>query len=128
MAQDVGRAASMGDPVATEAVLGAAKIVGQTTANLVNFANPGTVVLGGGALRVGPEVFRVFEETIRARTSALAGQRLRIRPASLDFQEGMVGAAILAIEYLFGPTSIGLWIENGSPLGHAAPLQRTILG
>jgi predicted NBD/HSP70 family sugar kinase len=128
MAQDVGQAASMGDPVATAAVLRAAKLVGQTTAGLVNFANPGTVVLGGGALRVGPEIFRVFEETIRDRTSELAGQRLRIRPASLDFQEGMTGAAILAIEHLFGPTSIGLWIENGSPLGHAAPLQRTILG
>jgi predicted NBD/HSP70 family sugar kinase len=128
MAQDIGQAAAKGDAVATEAVLRAAKLVGQTTANLVNFANPGTVVLGGGALRAGPEVFRVFEETIRARTSELAGQRLRIRPASLDFQEGMIGAAILAIEHLFGPTSIGLWIENGSPLGHAAPLQRTILG
>jgi hypothetical protein len=42
--------------------------------------------------------------------------------------EGMIGAAILASEHLFGPASIGLWIEDGSPLGHAAPLQRAALG
>jgi predicted NBD/HSP70 family sugar kinase len=124
IARDIGQAAMADDPVATEAVLGAARLVGLSTASLVNFANPGTVVLGGGAIRVGNSVFRMFEETIRARTSELAGHRLRIRPASLDFQEGVIGAAILAIEHLFAPAAIGLWIENGTPLGHAAPLQR----
>jgi predicted NBD/HSP70 family sugar kinase len=125
MAQDIGQAASAGDPVATEPVLRSVRVVGQTTASLVNFVNPGTVVLGGGVLRAGDDVCDVFEETIRARVSELAGTRLRIRPASLDFREGVIGGAILAIEHLFGPDSLGLWIENGSPLGRAAPLQRT---
>jgi predicted NBD/HSP70 family sugar kinase len=114
--------------VATEAVLRSARTVGQTAANLVNFVNPGTVVLGGGVLRVGRDAFGVFEQTIRSRVSPLAGQGLRIRPASLDFREGLVGGAILAIEQLFGPDSVGLWIEHGSPIGHAAPLQRAALG
>lgn len=124
-AEDVGLAALAGDPLAAAEVVRGARLVGVTTANLVNFVNPGTVVLGGGALRVGDFVFRTFEEALRRRTSKLAGQRLRVRPASLDFREGVTGAAILAIEHLFGPASVGLWIENGSPLGHAAPLQRT---
>jgi predicted NBD/HSP70 family sugar kinase len=124
-AEDVGLAALAGDPLAASEVVRGARLVGLTTANLVNFVNPGTVVLGGGALRVGDFVFRTFEEALRRRTSKLAGQRLRVRPASLDFREGVTGAAILAIEHLFGPASVGLWIENGSPLGHAAPLQRT---
>jgi predicted NBD/HSP70 family sugar kinase len=128
MAQDIGQAAAAGDPVATEAVLRSARTVGQTTANLVNFVNPGTVVLGGGVLRVGDDAVRVFEQTIRGRVSPLAGQGLRVRPASLDFREGLVGGAILAIEQLFGPDSVGLWIEHGSPIGHAAPLQRAALG
>ena len=97
------------------------------SANVVNFVNPGTVVLGGGALRVGTRVFQLFEETVLRRTTQLAAQRLRIRPASLDFREGVTGAAILAIEQLFGPASVGLWIENGSPIGHAAPLQRAVV-
>ena len=127
MARDIGQAAIAGDPIATDAVLRSARTVGLTTASLVNFVNPGTVVLGGGALRAGDEVFRVFQETIRARVSELAGQGLRIRPASLDFQEGLIGGAILAIEHLFAPDSIGLWLENGSPIGHAVPLQRNAL-
>jgi glucokinase-like ROK family protein len=123
-AEDVGRAAREGDPLAAAEVERVTRLVGATVANLVNFVNPGTVVLGGGALRVGDVVFRVFEETVRRRTSPLAAQRLQIRPASLDFHEGVTGAAILAVEQLFGSSSVGLWIEDGSPLGHAVPLQR----
>jgi len=110
--------------VAAPAVLDGIRLVATTVANLVNFVNPGTVVLGGGALRVGDTLFRAFEETLRERTTSLAAQELIVRPASLDFQEGVTGAGILAIEQLFSPTSIGLWVENGSPLGRAAPLQR----
>jgi hypothetical protein len=47
-----------------------------------------------------------------------------VRPASLDFHEGVTGAAILAVEQLFAPSSVGLWIENGSPIGHAVLLHR----
>ncbi|MGY1625010.1 ROK family protein [Geodermatophilus sp. SYSU D00965] len=126
-AEDVGLAARAGDRLAGEAVLDSARVVGRTVADLVNFVNPGTVVLGGGVLRVGDEVFATFEETVRRRTTRLAGQRLRIRPASLGFHEGVTGAALLAIEQLFGPASVGLWIDNGSPVGHAVPLQRTVV-
>jgi hypothetical protein len=37
----------------------------------------------------------------------------------------VTGAAILAIEQLFAPSSVGLWIEDGSPVGHAVPLHRS---
>jgi hypothetical protein len=78
----------------------------------------------------------VFEETIRDRVSPWPDSCLRIRPASLGaleghaslgFREGLAGGAILAIEHLFAPGSIGLRVENGSPLTHAAPLQRAAL-
>jgi predicted NBD/HSP70 family sugar kinase len=123
-AQDIGQAATAGDPLAQAEVSAGMRIVAGTVANVVNFVNPGTVVFGGGALRVGDQVFRLFEETVRSRTTALAARRLRIRTASLDFHEGVTGAALLAVEQLFRPESVGLWIENGSPIGHAAPLQR----
>src|SRR3954454_21677551 len=123
-AEDIGMAARAGDPVCLELVLQGTRLVGTTVASLVNFVNPGTVVVGGGAVRIGDPIITTFEETVRARTTKLARQRLVIRSASLDFHEGVTGAAILAIEQLFGPTSVGLWIEDGSPIGHAAPLHR----
>jgi predicted NBD/HSP70 family sugar kinase len=124
-AEDVGMAARAGDPLAAGEVDAGNRLIGVTAANLVNFVNPGTVVLGGGALRVGESVFQVFSETLLRRTSKLAAQRLRVRPASLDFREGVTGAAILAVEQLFAPSSVGLWIENGSPVGHAVSLHRS---
>ncbi|CCH88195.1 Transcriptional regulator/sugar kinase [Modestobacter italicus] len=124
-AEDVGLAARAGDPLAASEVDRGSRLIGATAANLVNFVNPGTVVLGGGALRVGERVFRIFEETLLRRTSKLAAQRLTVRPASLDFREGVTGAAILAIEQLFGSGAVGLWIEDGTPVGHAVPLHRT---
>lgn len=123
-AEDVGMAARGGDPLAVEVVLGSARLVGQTVANLVNFVNPGTVVLGGGALRVGDAVPQTFEDAVRAGVSRLAGQQLTVRRASLAFQEGVAGAAILAIEQLFSPASIGAWLDHGSPVGRAAHLQQ----
>ena len=123
-AQDIGLAAAAGDPLASEAVLAGTRMIGVTVANVINFANPGVVVVGGGALRAGPEMFRTLEETVRRRVTRLAGQQLTIRPASLDFQEGVIGAGIMAIEHLFNPASVGLWIQNGSPIGRAAFLQR----
>jgi predicted NBD/HSP70 family sugar kinase len=124
-AQDVGMAARDGDPLASDLVESGARVIGVTVANLVNFVNPGTVVVGGGVLRVGDTVVRTLEETVRGRTTRLARQRLTVRPASLDFREGVTGAALLAVEQLFDPASVGLWVENGSPIGHAAPLHRT---
>lgn len=123
-AQDIGIAARDFDPLASEAVALGSRLVGSTTANMVNFINPGTVVLGGGILRAGERFFEMFESSLRARTTTLAAQRLRVRPASLDFHEGVTGAAILAIEQLFSRESVGLWAADGSPIGHAAPLQR----
>jgi predicted NBD/HSP70 family sugar kinase len=127
-AEDVGMAARAGDPLATEVVLASARLVGTTVANLVNFVNPGTVVLGGGALRVGASVFDTFAETVRGRVSRLAGQQLTIRQASLGFQEGVAGGAILAIEQLFAPAGLGHWVEQGTPVGRAAHLHQVAAG
>ena len=123
-AQDIGLAAAAGESLAGDAILAGARLVAATVANVVNFANPGVVVVGGGALRNGPEMFAALEETVRRRVTRLAGQRLTIRPASLDFQEGVIGAGIMAIEHLFNPGSLGMWIQNGSPIGRAAHLQQ----
>ena len=108
---------------AVEAIVRGVRTVGSTVANLVNFVNPGVVVIGGGVLRTGPEVYAELQQALFGRVTALAAQRLTVRKSSLDFKEGVIGAGILAIEQLFGPASLGLWIDAGSPIGHAASLQ-----
>ena len=122
--QDIGLAAAAGDELATELIVRATHELGKVTASLINFVNPGTVVLGGGVLRVGEIAVSEFWKTIQTRMSVLAGKDVQFRTSSLDFREGVIGAALLAIEQLFAPGSIGVWIENGTPIGSAASLHR----
>ncbi|MBF4635300.1 ROK family protein [Agreia pratensis] len=122
--QDIGLAAAAGDELASELAVRAAHEFGEVAGSLINFVNPGTVVLGGGILRAGDLAIAEFWKTIRNRTSVLAARNLRMRTSSLGFREGVIGAALLAIEQLFAPGSLGVWIENGSPTGFAAPLHR----
>jgi predicted NBD/HSP70 family sugar kinase len=127
-AEDVGHAARDGDRLAMAEVTASIRAVGAAAAGYVNFANPGTVVIGGGLLRVGEWTVGMLEAQIRGRLTALAGRDLTIRPSSLDHREGLAGAAILAVEQLFGPAAVGLWIENGSPIGRGAALQSALAG
>ncbi|UBU19175.1 hypothetical protein [Nonomuraea gerenzanensis] len=74
----------------------AARTIATVAAGLADFCNPGTLVLGGGVLRTGGHLL----------------------------MEGVTGTALLAIEHVFSPATPPRWVEDGSPLGHAADLQR----
>lgn len=121
---DIAAANDQDDPLAIELIEAGARQVAAVTANLVNFVNPGLLVLGGGVLRTGDRFLRILSEMVMARSSDLAAQGLQIRPASLNHLEGVTGAALLAIENLLAPAMLTRWIEDGTPLGHAAAVQR----
>ncbi|GAA0487147.1 ROK family protein [Microbacterium aurantiacum] len=121
---DVGAASRAGDPVAREMLGERAAALGEVTASLVNFANPGQLVVGGGVLRAGEELVGRIEDVVRRRSTKIASEHLVVRPASLDQQEGVTGAALLAVENLLSPIALARWVEDASPLGHAAALQR----
>jgi predicted NBD/HSP70 family sugar kinase len=125
---DIGDAAREGDPVAYSEVAASVRAVGAAAANYINFANPGTVVVGGRVLRLGTWTVDMLESEIRGRLTTIANRDLKIRAASLDHREGLAGAAILAVEQLFGPAAVGLWIDSGSPIGRAAALQGALAG
>lgn len=121
---DIGVAANERDPLALELIVKRATAMGEVAANLVNFANPGQLVIGGGVLRTGTEVVDTIREIVFRRGTRLATDGLVVRAASLDQMEGVAGAALLASENLFAPTALARWVEGGNPLGHAAALQR----
>ncbi|BBH69761.1 sugar kinase [Actinoplanes sp. OR16] len=121
---DIGAAALAGDPLANELVDRRVQALAEVVAHLVNFTNPGVLVLGGGALRTGPRFTELVAESVLARCTDLVTQDLVIRPASLDQMEGVIGAGLLAGGGLLAPASLAHWAESGSPLGHAADLQR----
>jgi len=121
--EDIGRAVAAGDEAASSAVSRAARVTGTTIAGMVNFLNPGTLVLGGGVLRTGDLFFEEFRQAVLDNGIELATQSLTIRTASLVDAEGTTGAALLAAENLLRPAALQLWLADGSPVGAAGRLQ-----
>jgi predicted NBD/HSP70 family sugar kinase len=121
--EDIGAAAAAGDEVVQAAVRRAARVTGTAIAGVVNFANPGTLVLGGGVIRSGPLFFDEFRQAVLDGTIELAAAHLTVRTASLDFAEGTTGGALLAIDNLLRPESLRIWLGDGSPVGSADRLQ-----
>ncbi len=121
--EDIGAATAAGDEIARAAVARAGRITGTAIAGIVNFANPGTLVLGGGVLRSGPLFFEEFERAVSEGAIELAARTLSIRTSSLDPREGTTGGALLVADALFRPSALSLWLASGSPVSAAPQLQ-----
>lgn len=96
-AEDVGHAAHQGDSLALETLDEIGDILGNHLANLAHTFNPEIFVLGGGVSQIGEPFFKPIHEAIRKyaiHPSYLEG--LRIVPAALGDDAGLVGAMILA--------------------------------
>jgi glucokinase len=98
-AQDVGEAALAGDALAREVVAEAGEMIGLHLANLVHAFNPEVIVLGGGVSRIGAPIFAAIARSLEAQVmnpSYLDG--LRLEPAALGDDVGLIGAMVLARE------------------------------
>ena len=93
-AEDVGLAAAEGDPVSFEIIRGSGKMIGDVLAGLVNFYNPGLIVIGGGVSNIGNLLLSSIRQAILFRSLPLATRDLRVGFSAL-------GAMALAIENVF---------------------------
>jgi glucokinase-like ROK family protein len=116
-AEDVGRAASFGDPVAVALLQAAGRQIGAVLASLVNFFNPSLIVIGGGVANSPERIMAAIRETIYRRSLPLATRDLLVRTSSLGGLAGVIGASTMVVDQLFSRESIGRWIEAGEPFG-----------
>jgi predicted NBD/HSP70 family sugar kinase len=121
---ELAKAIAAGDPATMDAVRRAARLTGLTVAGLVNFANPGTLVLGGSALRGTDVFFQTFKAAVLEQTIELAASRLVIRPSTADFEVGTLGGALLVVRRLFRQDALQLWLAAGTPIGSAVRIQQ----
>jgi glucokinase-like ROK family protein len=119
-AEDVGRAAAFGDPVAVELLQAAGRRVGAMLASVVNLFNPSLIVIGGGVARSGDQLLAAVRETVYRRSLPLATRDLAIRRSSLGGLGGVIGAAAMVVDQLFSRDHLARWIEYGSPAGRPA--------
>lgn len=93
------------DPLAEALVHETTEYLASGLLGLVNLLNPELVVMGGGVLEGLPEMIANSERLVRERALAGAAKELRVSPASLGAQAGVVGSAMFARELETAETS-----------------------
>lgn len=97
--QVVGAAAAEGDAAALAVIRRAGEAVGIAMANLIEVLNPECVVIGGGVALAGEPLFDAIRQTVRERARTVDVDNVRIVPATLGIDAGMIGAAVWARDY-----------------------------
>jgi glucokinase len=96
-AEKVETAARTGDSLALGVISQAATYLGVGMVNLVNIFNPGMIIVGGGVAKMGELLLEPARQVVRERAFKLAAGVVRIVPAQLGEDAGVLGAAVFAL-------------------------------
>ncbi len=91
-------AAHAEDPVAKNLWDALGTEIGSALASVVWIVNPDTIVIGGGVANAGDLLFDPIRREITARTIPVFNAHLRILPATLGNEAGIIGNAALALD------------------------------
>ena len=116
-AEDVLTAATRGDPLAIELLTQAGRLIGETLSLLVNFYNPGLLVLGGALAQNSDIVLSSLRETVYGRSLPLATRNLVLGRSELGATGGLLGAAAMIVDELLHPWRFYDWATAGTPHG-----------
>jgi glucokinase len=101
-ARDLVRAARDGDESALSALAAIGHRLGSGIGSLVNIFNPEVVVVGGGFEAAGDLLLEPARERVQREALEPARDLVRIVPAELGSEAGLVGAGVVAFEALDG--------------------------
>ncbi len=102
-ARRLSEAAAAGDALAQQALARVGRALGIAIANVVHLLGIPTVILGGNFANAWEQFIPALEEELSRRLTFFPRQALRLRPASLGDNAGLVGAARLAREVSRAP-------------------------
>lgn len=91
----VGEAARKGDVFAKRMWKIVGGHLGTALVGLVNILNPERVIIGGGIAQNGELLFRPLRETLSKKAFPIAARSVRVVPAKLGVDAGVIGAAAL---------------------------------
>lgn len=95
-AGDVARAAQEGDQFALAIFTDAAEAIGLGVVSCIHIFNPDVVAIGGGVSKSGPLLFDTIRRVVADRAMAVPLADVRVVPAELGDDVGLVGAAAVA--------------------------------
>jgi glucokinase len=95
---DLARLADAGDRIAIALWDTIGTEIATVLVNAVWLLNPDTIVIGGGVAAAGELILNPIRRTIRERTIPLFYEELKVAPAMLGNDAGIIGCAALALE------------------------------
>jgi glucokinase len=97
-AEEIGIAAQGGDLLALDIIHEAATYLGVGLVNLVNIFNPEMIIIGGGVAKLGDLLLDPARRVVQERAFPVSARAVRIVPAELGDEAGVLGAAVFALE------------------------------
>ena len=110
--KEVWMAAAQGDVSALEIILKSSKEIGKILSKLVNFFNPGMIIIGGGVSNIGELFFKNIREEIYSRSTSLATSELVIRTSYSGDRAGVIGAAAMCLEEFFSHAEVTRMVQE----------------
>lgn len=98
---DISEAAAAGDHVAIEIIRQSGILVGSVLAGLVEFFNPGLILIGGGVSKIGFDFLSSIRQSVLQRSNPLSTRDLRIEYSVLSEMAGVTGAIWLTFDHVF---------------------------
>ncbi|WP_394875303.1 ROK family protein [Clostridium neonatale] len=86
-----------GDPVAKDIIDDAMNYLGIAVANAVSIFDPEYVIIGGGVSKAGDVVFDTVRKVVNKRCFKSMAESVKIVPAGLGTDAGLIGAVALAL-------------------------------
>jgi glucokinase len=103
--ENLTRAADNGDEIAERVWADIGLKIGVGLTNVIWLINPDRIVIGGGVANAGKRLFNYIRQTIQTRCEKTFWEKLDVVPATLGNDAGVIGAATLALESEFLPSS-----------------------
>jgi glucokinase len=98
-ARTVALAAEAGVPVARAIIQDAAEALGIGLVNIIHIFNPEVIILGGGVMQMGPMLLEPALQVVQECAIKVSREAVRIIPAQLGKDVGLVGAGALIYHY-----------------------------
>ncbi|HOM26628.1 MAG TPA: ROK family protein [bacterium] len=94
----ISEAYNLGDEFAESIWIDVGVCLGAMFTSLVNLLNPDVIVIGGGISQAGKILFDTVEKTIKERAMKILTQNLKVLPAGLGVDAGIVAAGALIFQ------------------------------
>jgi glucokinase len=97
--KDIYEAAQNGDVFAIEVIKETGFLLGCALASIVNLLDISNIIIGGGVAGFGDLLFSSCRQTIKQRTFKINAEKLKVIPAKLKNDAGILGASALTYYY-----------------------------